>query len=45
MPSKELEAEFLDRDYFIRVDPPVAAESDEKTTGNLGHDLFEGLRI
>ena len=45
MPSKELEAEFLDRDYFVRVDPPVAAESDEKTPGELEHDLFEGLNL
>ncbi len=45
MPSDELEAEFLGSDYFIRVDPPAATETGDKTTGELEHDLFEGLEI
>jgi LmbE family N-acetylglucosaminyl deacetylase len=45
MPSEEFEAEFLNRDYFIRVDPPAAAKSGVATNDELEHDLFEGLDI
>ena len=45
MPSEELEAEFLNNDYFIRVDPPAAADSSATANDELEHDLFEGLDI
>ena len=45
MPSEEFEAEFLNRDYFIGVDPPAAAKSGVATNDELEHDLFEGLDI
>jgi LmbE family N-acetylglucosaminyl deacetylase len=41
MPSGELEAEYLNFEFFIRVDPPVP----EGTTGFIETDLFEGLDV
>jgi LmbE family N-acetylglucosaminyl deacetylase len=41
MSSTELQAEFLNEDYFIRVDPPVTRGE----TGIIEHDLFAGLDI
>ncbi|WP_342841599.1 PIG-L family deacetylase [Candidatus Lucifugimonas marina] len=41
MPSPELEADFLNTDFFIRVDPPLA----DGESGIVETDLFEGLGI
>lgn len=41
MPSPELEADFLNTDFFIRVDPPLA----DGELGIVETDLFEGLGI
>ena len=45
MPSKELEAEYLGSDYFIRVDPPINTETGDKPIGEYEQDLFAGLAV
>jgi LmbE family N-acetylglucosaminyl deacetylase len=41
MPTPELAQRFMNTDYFIRIDPPIA----ENEAGTMEHDLFEGLDI